>query len=93
MMTRDPLEKMSSAPSPKRRLVVLAFLLISGCSLTDTLAGGRVQGDEETAVVQADSAVYAAPLAVGHCSHYGLGAQFDHQLEPGRYLYRCVQSK
>ena len=71
---------------------MLAVLLLSACSVTDTLAGGRVQGDKETAVVQADSAVYAAPLALGHCSHYGLGAQFDHQLEPGRYLYRCVAS-
>jgi hypothetical protein len=68
------------------------LLVLSGCSLTDTLAAGRVQGDEETVAVKADSAVYAAPLALGHCSHYGLGAQFDHELEPGRYLYRCVQS-
>jgi hypothetical protein len=74
-------------------LAALALLaVIPGCSLTDTLAVGRVQGNEESVAVKADSAVYAAPLALGHCSHYGRGAQFDHELEPGRYLYRCVQS-
>jgi hypothetical protein len=72
--------------------MALILIVIPGCSLTDTLAGGRVQGDEQTVAVTADSAVYAAPLALGHCSHYGLGAQFDRELEPGRYLYRCVQS-
>jgi hypothetical protein len=65
----------------------------AGCNLTDILAGNRVQGDAQSVRVKADSPTYAAPIALGHCSHYGLGTQFDHETAPGTYLYRCVETE
>lgn len=74
-----------------QRLLLLGTCFLAGCgSPVDLLTGGRVNGDSQAVSVEADSAVQAAPMALAHCSHYGLATQFDRELEAGVYRYRCV---
>ena len=66
-------------------------IVLSGCgSPVDLLTGGRVEGDSDAVTVQADSAPQAAPMALSHCSHYDRAAQFDRELSPGVFQYRCI---
>ena len=74
-----------------RRIWIAATLLIAGCgSPVDFLTGDRVEGDAASVSVKADSAAQAAPMALGHCNHYGLGTQFDREVAAGTFRYRCV---
>jgi hypothetical protein len=80
-----------------RRVLAFAALLaasgLSACasdqSLTDRLAGSRVDGDEGGVSVAAGSAAEAFPLAVGHCAHFGKSAQFARKLDDGHYRFNC----
>lgn len=76
-------------------LLLTTAVLSAGCasneSLTDRLARGHVQGDADGAVVRAGSVAEAFPLAVGHCAHFGLSAQFDRKLSDETYRFRCAR--
>jgi hypothetical protein len=66
-------------------------LIAAGCgSPVDLLTGGRVKGDAQSVTVVADSAPQAAPMALAHCSHYGLATRYDRELEGGVYRYLCI---
>lgn len=74
-----------------QRLLLLGTSLLAGCgSPVDLLTGGRMNGGPHAVSVEADSATQAAPMALAHCSHYRLAAQFDRELEAGVYRYRCI---
>ena len=64
-------------------------IVVAGCgSPVDLLSG--VDGDSDAVTVEADSAPQAAPMALSHCSHYDRAAQFDRELSPGVFQYRCI---
>jgi hypothetical protein len=71
-----------------------ALCLLSACasnqSLSDRLAGDRVRGDAVGVEVAAPSVADAFALAVGHCGHFHLSAQYDRPAAEGRYRFRCV---
>jgi hypothetical protein len=69
-------------------LVVLPIVVVGCGSPVDLLSG--VDGDSEAVTVEADSAPQAAPMALSHCSHYDRAAQFDRELSPGVFQYRCI---
>jgi hypothetical protein len=65
------------------------FLVMGGCGNPVDLLSG-VDGDSKAVTVEADSAPQAAPMALSHCSHYDRAAQFDGELSPGVFQYRCI---
>ena len=65
------------------------FMVVAGCGSPVGLLSG-VDGDSETVTVEADSAPQAAPMALSHCSHYDRAAQFDREISPGVFQYRCI---
>ena len=72
----------------------LLALWLAACasdrSLTDTLAGNRVKGDAASVVVsRADSVPDALPLAIGHCAHFHLSAQYAGRAGD-QFRFRCV---
>ena len=72
-------------------LLAASGMIAAGCgSPVDLLTGGRVKGDAQSVTVVADSAPQAAPMALAHCSHYGLGTRFDGEVETGVYRYLCI---
>jgi hypothetical protein len=77
-----------------RAWVVALAMLCAGCaenrSFSDMMAGHRVRGDGAGAIVHADSAADAWPLAIGHCAHFNRSAQFAGRRASGVYAYRCV---
>jgi len=79
-----------------RSLVIALALSMAGCaanrSLTDLVAGDRLHGDASGAIIKADSAADAWPLAIGHCAHFRRSAQFKSRQALGVYEYRCVES-
>lgn len=69
-------------------------VLLVGCgSPVDVLTGGRVEGDADAVQVEADGAPQAAPMALSHCNHYGRATQFDREIEPGIFRYRCIANE
>ena len=69
--------------------LVVWSIVLAGCgSPVDLLSG--VDGDSDAVTVEADSAPQAAPMALSHCSHYDRAAQFDRELSPGLFRYRCI---
>jgi hypothetical protein len=73
---------------------LLWFMLLLGCgSPVDVLTGGRVDGNAEAVQVEAESAPQAAPMALSHCNHYGRATQFDREIEPGVFRYRCIANE
>ena len=71
-----------------RWFVLLGSMVLAGCSPVDLLSG--VDGDSETVRVEADSAPQAAPMALGHCSHYGRATRFEREVSAGVFQYRCI---
>ena len=72
-----------------RWLLVVWSVGLFGCGSPVDLLGG-VDGDSDAVTVEADSAPQAAPMALSHCSHYDRAAQYDRELSPGVFQYRCI---
>jgi hypothetical protein len=72
-----------------RWLLVGFSAVLAGCgSPVDLLSG--VDGDADAVTVEAGSAPQAAPMALSHCSHYDRATQFEAELSPGVFRYRCI---
>jgi hypothetical protein len=75
-------------------VVGLIGLALCGCapdrSVSDLIAGDRVQGDAAAVVVsRTDSLPDALPLAIGHCAHFHRAAQYAGRVAD-RFRFRCV---
>ena len=59
--------------------------------LFDRVAGGgHIHGDARGVMITGmDNAASALPLAIGHCHHFRLSAQYAGR-ENGAFRYRCV---